>query len=110
MKYYGNIAYAETVEVKPGLWKEKTTTRPYYGDVLRNTRRREGTDKINDDITANVQISIVADAFALKHFYAIRYIEWMGSKWKVSEVEPQHPRLILTIGGLYREDVGDSSE
>lgn len=110
MKYFGNIAYATTSEVKPGLWKETTEVRSYYGDVLRNTRRRDGTDKINDDITINVQISIVADAFALNHFFEIRYLEWMGSKWKVVEVEPQHPRLILTLGGLYRGDTGSTGD
>ena len=103
MKYFGNIAYATTSETKPGLWKETVSVREYYGDVLRNTRRREGSDKINDDISVNVQISIVADPFALEHFFAMRYIEWMGNKWKISEVEPQFPRLVLTLGGLYYE-------
>ncbi len=104
MKYYGNIAYADTVETSPGVWTEQLTVRPYYGDVVRNTRRRDGGDKINDDISVNVQISAVADPFLTENFHAIRYLEWMGHKWKVTEVEPQFPRLILTLGGLYNEN------
>lgn len=106
MKYFGKIAYAETEEVEtaPGVWEEQLTVNEYYGDVIRNTRRRDGGDKINDDITVNVQISIVADPFLLQNFHAIRYLEWMGNKWKVSEVDVQFPRLVLTLGGLYNEN------
>ena len=27
----------------------------------------------------------------------------MGAKWKITDVEVQYPRLLLTIGGLYNE-------
>lgn len=38
-KWYGMIGYAETVETTPGNWDEQLTERPYYGDVIRNTRK-----------------------------------------------------------------------
>lgn len=109
MKYFGKITYANTVESSPGIWIDEPITREYYGDVIRNTRRREGGDKINDDISVTVSISIVADPFAYDHFHEIRYIEWMGNKWKISEVEPQFPRLILYLGGLYNENEIETS-
>ena len=102
-KYCGNVGYAETVETSPGVFKETITVRKYYGDVIRNTRRLESGDHVNDNVNVNNTISIVADAYANLHFFAIRYVEWMGSKWKVSSVEVQRPRLILTIGGIYNE-------
>ena len=46
-------------------------------------------------------ISIIADPYAYKSFHSMRYVEFMGNKWKVANVEIQYPRLILTIGGLY---------
>lgn len=102
-KFYGVIGYAETKETAPGVWREVITERSYYGDVIRNTRRWEGSEHLNDDLNINNLISIVADAYANENFFAIRYITWMGSKWKVTNVEVQRPRLILTIGGLYNE-------
>ncbi len=102
-KFYGVIGYAETKETAPGVWREAITERSYYGDVIRNTRRWEGSEHLNDDLNINNLISIVADAYANENFFAIRYITWMGSKWKVTNVEVQRPRLILTIGGLYNE-------
>lgn len=102
-KFYGIIGYGETKEMKPGVWEEEITERNYYGDVLQFGRRWESGEHLNDDLNVSNKISIVADPFAYQNFHAIRYIVWMGSKWKISNVEVQYPRLILSIGGVYNE-------
>ncbi len=102
-KYYGQIGYCQTSEdpVGSGIWVETITERNYYGDVVRNSRRLQGSDRINDDVNISNQLSIVSDPYANENFHAIRYATFMGSKWKVTDVEVQYPRLILTLGGLY---------
>ena len=100
-KYFGKIGFAELVEVKPGVWKEQITEREYFGDLLRDTRRLQSTNQLNDDINIANELSIIADPFANENFHSMRYIEYMGTKWKVSTVEVQYPRLRLTIGGVY---------
>lgn len=100
-KFYGEIGYGVSVEKAPGVWADDIVEKQYYGDVVRNMRQlTEGVDT-NLDITVNSSISIVADAYANEHFFAIRYIRWMGSLWVVSSVDPQPPRLILRLGGVY---------
>lgn len=106
MKFYGVVGYCESVEGTgdhKGAWRPDVfSERPYYGDVTRNTRRWENNgDSTNDDLNVNNTISIVADAYAYEHFFAMKYVEWMGTKWKVTNVEVQRPRLILTIGGVW---------
>lgn len=100
-KYYGKIGYAVIEETIPGIYEERIIEREYVGDVIRNTRRLREAAKVNDDVTISNQISIIADPFANNNFHTMRYITFMGSKWKVSEIEVQYPRMILTIGGLY---------
>ena len=100
-KFYGNIGFAETVETEPGVWVEEMTVRPYYGDLVRNTRRLENSGGVNDNVNISNDISIIADPYANHNFHSIRYIEFMGANWKVSNIEVQYPRLILTIGGVY---------
>ena len=56
---------------------------------------------MNDDVVLNNRIEIIADQYAYQHFFAIRYVRWMGVLWKVTNVEVKSPRLILTIGGVY---------
>ena len=102
-KFYGTIGYGETKETRPGVWEETVTERNYYGDVLQFGRRWESSGNLNDDLNVSNRISIVADPFAYEKFHAIRYISWMGAKWKVSAVEVDYPRLVLTIGGVYNE-------
>lgn len=100
-KWFGAIGFAETVETSPGVWQERITEVNYYGDVMRNSRNLQTTDQLNDNVNIANQISIVADPFANQHFHNMRYVAYMGAKWKVTTVEVQRPRLILTIGGLY---------
>ena len=100
-RWCGVIGYAETLEIEPGVWSEEFTERKYYGDLLRNSRRLQGSQQVNDDITISNQISILADPYAVQHFHAIRYAELFGTKWKVSSVEVQYPRLILELGCIY---------
>lgn len=107
-KFYGSIGYAETVETEPDVWVEKITEYTYRGDIQRNTRRWENGEHLNDNLNINNMISIVADAFAYDHFFAMRYVTWMGARWKITNVEIQRPRLILTIGGVYNGPTPDA--
>jgi hypothetical protein len=100
-KWYGAIGYAETSETAPGVWTEQITERNYYGDLIRNTRRLQTTDQLNDNINISNEISIVADPYANQNFHSMRYAKFMGTAWKITSVEVQYPRLILTLGGEY---------
>lgn len=100
-KFYGNIGYIKTVEIEPGIWEEQITELPYYGDITRNTSRYQSSGGVNDDINISNTISIVADPYANENFQHMRYVEFMGAKWKITNVEIQYPRLILTVGGVY---------
>lgn len=100
-KFYGEIGYATTTESKPGVWTEAITERKSSGDIIKNTRRWQAGENLNDDLVIDNKISIVADPFASQNFHAMRYVNWMGALWKITNVEVQRPRLILTIGGVY---------
>ncbi len=100
-KFYGSIGYAETVKTSPGIHEETIVEYPYYGDFIRNTRQLQTGESLNDDVNVANEISIIADPFARENFFRMRYVVFMGAKWKISKVEVGYPRLILTIGGLY---------
>lgn len=106
-KFYGKVGYAENVEKltdngqPTGVWLDSIIERNYYGDVIKNVRRLNQGDSVNYDVAVSNTISIVADAYANQHFFAIRYVEWMGSLWEVISAEVERPRLILTLGGKY---------
>lgn len=102
-KFYGVIGFATTKETSPGIYEEHMEEKTYYGDA--NSRRRALTNgtSINDDISVSDEISIVADPFATQNYFAMRYVTYMGGKWKITNVSVQFPRLVLSLGGLYNE-------
>ena len=103
MKYSGTIGFVQTIENPPdsGVWVEMATERHYYGNVLKMRKRYDNPGKVNDDITIGNQISIIADAYMYQNLASIKYCKFMGSWWKITDVEVERPRLILTLGGVY---------
>lgn len=100
-KYYGVIGYAESVETRPDVWEERIIERSYCGDLIRNTHRLESAAQVNDNLTISNEISIVSDPYANENFHAMRYVTFMGTKWKITAVEVKYPRLILSVGGVW---------
>ena len=100
-RYCGKVGFAIETEVRSGVWKNEIVERTYYGDSFRMSRRLQDSGNLNDNVTISNEISIVADPFANENFLSIRYAEFMGVKWKVTNIETQRPRLLMTLGGVY---------
>lgn len=86
-RFSGNVGYLITVEkiedgMKTGKWEETYIVKKYYGDIIRNISKWNTTSNLNDDISTNNSISIVADPFACNNFQHIKYVEWMGQNGK----------------------------
>lgn len=100
-RFYGRVGYGEPVESAPGVWVDAIVEHSYYGDVIRDARNLKPGENLNPDLSVQNAISIVADAYANDHFFAIKYVEWAGALWTVSSVEVQSPRLLLRLGEVY---------
>lgn len=103
-KFFGKIGYAITRETTPGVWADEIIEREYYGDLLKRSYRFQTSDKVNDDITIANEFSIIADLFAKDNIHLMKYIEFEGTKWKITNIEIRYPRLNLTVGGIYNEN------
>lgn len=106
-KWFGQIGFAVTEETAPDVWVEHIVERSYYGDVLRNVRSTSTVNQVNEGFNISNQISFVADPYAKENFYRMKYVIFMGAKWKINEVEVQYPRLIMQLGGLWNGEEAD---
>lgn len=104
-KFYGKVGYVITEETESTIWTPVVKERSYYGDLVRNSRKWQTGESVNDDVNVNNEISIVADKFAYDKFAFIRYVEYGGIRWNVTAVELQRPRIILTVGGVYNGEI-----
>lgn len=100
-KFSGKVGYETYVDDGNGIWNKEVTERKCYGDIIRNRRHNDSSDKVNDDLSLGNEFSIVSDSYARENFPRMLYLEWMGTKWKISNVAVQYPRLILSVGGVY---------
>lgn len=100
-KFYGKVGFLRTEETAADVHSEVLTERPYKGDVIRNQKRYQSSESLNDDIVLSNSISIVVDTYANENVFAIKYVIYKGVPWKVTNVEIQRPRIILTLGGKY---------
>lgn len=108
-KFYGVIGFVEHQETRPGVFEPLVTERRYSGDIIRSSRRIESSEQLNDNVNISNQFSILADQYAYNHAYTMRYLVYMGTKWKVTDVEVTHPRLTLTVGGIYNGNENSAS-
>jgi hypothetical protein len=97
------IGYVTTEEDEPGIWVPKVIEKRYTAELTKNVLAVK-TAGFNDDINLSNVISIVGDAFAYNNLKSIRYATYMGVKWKVTNIEVERPRLILTVGGEYHDE------
>lgn len=101
--FYGPIGFVTTIEDPPnsGIWVDIPEEKNYRGEIRRNSKRWDNGDKLNSDLNIFNTISIVADPYISNHLNSIRYIKWLGGYWKITSVDVEPPRLVLSIGGVY---------
>lgn len=106
-KFYGKIGFVKTFEVEvdgigTGEYRTETIEHTCRGDILQDNRRwSDSAEKVNEDVTINNRYSILIDSFVTENLSYLKYIQSFGANWKISSVDVQYPRLILTTGGIY---------
>ena len=100
-KFHGKVGFVASTETVAGVWTDTATERDYYGDVIRQSKTWSDAQQVNDNLVLGNRISIVGDDFASLNLPAMRYIIWGGNYYKITQVENNRPRLILSLGGLY---------
>ena len=102
MRWFGKVGFGLT-EHNPVTGKSKSVIveYEYFGDVLKNTRKWESNDHLNDDLTISNIIKIYADNYLMKYQDAIKYATFNGVYWRVSNIEVEFPKMVLTLGGVY---------
>lgn len=107
-KYKGHIGYSVQEEIRPGVWGQPFVREcMFYGDVIEPYIRHDQSDNVNDDLKIANTISILVDPKSFKHASNMRYLEYMGSRWKITGFQTRYPRIILTLGGVYNGPIPD---
>lgn len=102
-RYAGSVGFATQTETSPGVWVDGIEERMMRGDVIKASNSFTQGESVNDDVTLGHRISLLGDPYAYENFTGMRYITYLGVKWKITSIEIQRPRLIVNVGGVYVE-------
>lgn len=108
-KFSGKIGFVRNAETYEGsgVFIEETIERHYRGDVVNDVMRWQDSSKVNEDLNIGNKFSIVADTFAMQNIGTMRYVEYLGTKWKIMTVEINRPRIVIYLGGVYNGTTED---
>lgn len=111
-RFSGLIGFAHTVRTAPGVSSEVITEKgPYFGDVKRASLTMQQGTTVNTELRTTNTVEIMADdEYVSENIFAIRFVEWAGIAWAVTDVTVQRPRLLLRLGGVYRGPRADSAQ
>lgn len=102
-RFSGLVGYGQQVETVPGVWEDVIKERFMRGSYIgQNVNNKDSG--VNDEIDFNHRISLVGDAYAFDNYFNMKWIHVDGAKWSISSVQLQRPRLIVSLGGIYRGD------
>lgn len=106
-KYSDNLGFVtEEMETAPGIWVAGGAVEKHaVGDIISQSKNYSNNEKVNDDLSVSNRISIIAGSDLLQNVGYLRYAMLFGSRWKITSIDYQRPRLILTLGGLWNGDV-----
>ena len=111
-RFYEAIGFVSFKKGARGVQKEVIEERMYSGEVLQIIGKWREGEQANSNLTTQNRYSFVSDPYAEQNYARMRYMTWMGAKWKIVSAEVKRPRIIIAIGEVYNEPtirVTDSS-
>lgn len=100
-RFYGVIGYAIDKPISAGNMIEGIIERSYSGEIIKHHTNLVLEGKAHPDINIANSISVVSDPYAEENMDTMRYVTWKGTRWRITSVDIQRPRIILTLGGRF---------
>jgi len=102
-RFHETIGFAQFKETAPGVHTEVIEERNYSGDVLQVISKWRDAETANQNLTTQNRFSFLSDPYAEQNYARMRYLTWMGERWKIVSAEVKRPRIIIAIGEVYNE-------
>jgi len=105
-KWSGKIGFSKTIETAPSVYRETYEEKSYRGDFIKRSLKWTG-QKVNEDISINNQLSVLCNSYLTENMALIRYVTINNTKWKVTDITPDWPRVTLTLGGVFNSEASE---
>lgn len=108
-RFYDKVGYAIQTEVRPSVWEDQVVERLYFGETDQlGFRYQTPPDQISNNLRLDLQFDIMADPFAIEHYSCMKYIVYDKTRWEITSVVCEYPRIHIKVGGIYHGPTADN--
>lgn len=101
----GKLGFAITVETEPGTHKLEILEKDFRGELLSNRQVTKQGDQVVPGLVLANKVSLIGTEYTFGNVSRLVYVKLHGIAWSVSSIEIKHPRLYVTLGSPYNENV-----
>jgi len=100
MRWAGKVGYAVVTEITPGHWEDVITEVDAFGELTEQNESINGADAVLPQYRVTTSVSIITDGKRVP-LAGIRYFTIRGTRWQLSTMVRQPPRIVLYPGEEY---------
>jgi hypothetical protein len=101
MRYSGKFGFAESTEVRPGIWEDVITESDHLGEVVQSTEAFTVDGSVIPQYRTTTSVSVLSDGVLKENYTHLKYITYAGENWTIASVVVQPPRIVIYIGEVY---------
>lgn len=110
MRGVGIIAFWKESTEELGVFKPVLELKSYKFKVIREVRSTQESNNQNGSFNILSTIELYADLYLKNNWPSIAFVEWNGTKWRVKSITPDYPKISISLGGVYNENEGGTSQ
>ena len=96
-RFSGLLGFVRTELSDGGIYNEVATEIKVKGTF------RKISSRVYSEQEVNASVRLANEIF--NHLNSLKYVVWKGTKWSVTTITLEPPRVIIMLGGVYNGNV-----
>lgn len=96
-----SLGFAESKQVRPGIWDDEITEVPKLAEVRQRTETFQVEGNVIPEYKTTTSVSVLSQGPVKPDYSNLRYVLYAGERWIVTSAVHEPPRMTLFIGEVY---------
>ena len=104
-RFSGLLGFVRTELSDGGVYIEVATEVKVKGILKKISSRTYSEQEVNASVRLANEISVIGNNEIFNHLTSLKYVVWKGTKWSVTTITVEPPRVNIILGGVYNGNV-----
>lgn len=104
-RFSGLLGFVRTELSDGGVYIEVATEVKVKGILKKISSRVYSEQEVNASVRLANEISVIGNNEIFNHLTSLKYVVWKGTKWSVTTITVEPPRVSIVLGGVYNGNV-----